>query len=196
MWDGQTDLTVNNNELDHPCNTAMYLSIRQGRLNMTITNRSNDMIWGAYGANAVHFSFMQEYLAAAIGVKVGTYYQMSNNLHTYLDFGPWAKVSKIDEVRCPYSTEEFVYSRPMVNNASRFLPEIEGFCDGETQGFKNKFITEVAVPIQEIYDLYKSNDLEKAIAHTHEHLHSADWKWAIVEWLARRIIARAKRKSK
>jgi hypothetical protein len=52
-------------------------------LDLTVCCRSNDAIWGAHGANAVHFSVLQEYLAARIGVGVGTMYQWSNNYHAY-----------------------------------------------------------------------------------------------------------------
>lgn len=52
-------------------------------LDMTVVNRSNDMIWGMLGANFVTFSVLQEYMAARLGVQVGRYTQMSNNLHCY-----------------------------------------------------------------------------------------------------------------
>jgi hypothetical protein len=35
---------------------------------MTVTNRSNDLCWGMLGANYVHFTILQEYLAARLGV--------------------------------------------------------------------------------------------------------------------------------
>jgi hypothetical protein len=50
---------------------------------MLVTNRSNDIVWGAYGANAVHFSYLLEYVASSIGVKVGRYWQVSNDFHIY-----------------------------------------------------------------------------------------------------------------
>ena len=68
-----------------PCNTQIYFWSRNGKLNMTVANRSNDMIWGAYGANAVHMSFLQEYVASMCGVKCGIYTQFTHNLHAYLD---------------------------------------------------------------------------------------------------------------
>jgi thymidylate synthase len=54
-------------------------------LDLTVLCRSNDVVWGAYGANAVHFSVLQEYLAGRIGVDVGVMYQFSNNYHGYVD---------------------------------------------------------------------------------------------------------------
>ena len=94
---------------DRPCNTHVYLRVRESIdvavsgdleearrerrtptmvlnshvLDITVLCRSNDIIMGAYGANAVHFSILQEYLAAMIGVGVGRYYQVSNNFHAY-----------------------------------------------------------------------------------------------------------------
>ena len=41
------------------------------------------MLWGAYGANAVHMSVLQEYVATALNVSIGTYTQMSDSLHIY-----------------------------------------------------------------------------------------------------------------
>lgn len=68
---------------DVPCNTSIYFDMRRGRLNMLVSCRSNDILWGCYGANAVHMSILQEYMALSIGVPVGTYTQMSNDLHLY-----------------------------------------------------------------------------------------------------------------
>lgn len=84
MWDATSD-QLNSTSRDLPCNTHIYFDRRGGRLNMTVCNRSNDIYWGAYGANAVHFSILQEYIAAAVEVPVGTYYQFSNNYHLYTD---------------------------------------------------------------------------------------------------------------
>src|SRR5262245_52276337 len=56
MWDPRDDMGRSKKDL--PCNTGLYLDIRQGRLNMTVLNRSNDVLWGAYGSNVVHFSML------------------------------------------------------------------------------------------------------------------------------------------
>lgn len=109
MWDPEQDLAQVGK--DFPCNTQIYFRMRgrevaisdltpemveelQARrlesdpdllaLDMTVCCRSNDAIWGAYGANAVHFSVLLEFVAAAVGVHVGRMYQLSNNLHAYL----------------------------------------------------------------------------------------------------------------
>jgi thymidylate synthase len=89
MWDAggkpvNSDLeTALDGGKDVPCNTHAYFDLRGGVLNMTVCCRSNDMLWGGYGANAVHFSVLLEYLAAWLGVPVGVMRQFSNNYHVY-----------------------------------------------------------------------------------------------------------------
>jgi thymidylate synthase len=68
---------------DVPCNTVIYFRVNRYLLDMTVSCRSNDVVWGAYGANAVHFSILQEFIADQLGIPVGTYTQISNNFHIY-----------------------------------------------------------------------------------------------------------------
>ena len=81
MYDPSTDYLPHYN--DRPCNTNIYFRKREDRLDMTICNRSNDIVWGACGANAVHMSYLHELVAASTNLRQGTYYVMSNNLHIY-----------------------------------------------------------------------------------------------------------------
>lgn len=96
IWDVDQDL--NTESKDIPCNDTIMCRVRRTKgtvhpsgkvLDITVCNRSNDAIWGAYGANAVQFSFLQEYMAHKIGVGVGEYTQMSNNLHVYTENPYW-----------------------------------------------------------------------------------------------------------
>ena len=81
-WDAHLDL--NRDGKDVPCNVMItFQRSSAGRLNMVVFNRSNDIIWGAYGANAVHLSMLQEYMAILIGCTMGTYTQVSVNWHAY-----------------------------------------------------------------------------------------------------------------
>lgn len=86
MWDPNVDKgRADAGGRDVPCNLTILPFETNGALNITVFCRSNDMIWGAYGANAVHFSFLLEYLAARVGLQVGRYYQVSNNFHAYVE---------------------------------------------------------------------------------------------------------------
>lgn len=86
---------LSNGVLVHNCNTQAYFDCRSGKVNMTVCNRSNDAIWGCYGANAVHFSFLLEYMAFRVGLPIGVYRQFSNNFHAYLDVFSREKMERI-----------------------------------------------------------------------------------------------------
>lgn len=72
---------------DPPCNDMVGFKIRQGHLHMTVFNRSNDLHWGLHAVNIPQFGILLEYLAARLGVAVGTQTHISQSLHIYLD-GP------------------------------------------------------------------------------------------------------------
>lgn len=80
--DHPASASYRNSEHGTDCSTCKGKGDRS-TLDMTVINRSNDMIWGMLGANVVHFSFLQEYVAAMVGVEVGHYHQITNNLHVY-----------------------------------------------------------------------------------------------------------------
>jgi hypothetical protein len=89
LWDPAKDL--NKESKDIPCNDLVMFKLREGVLDMTVTNRSNDAMWGAYGANAVQFSMLMEFVALAVGAKVGTYRQVSDSFHMYTSQNTWLK---------------------------------------------------------------------------------------------------------
>lgn len=83
MYDVRTDRKPTK---DVPCNLVAVPQVNDdGALDLTVFNRSNDIVWGMLGANAVHFSYLQEFLATFIERPVGRYYQVSTNAHLYLD---------------------------------------------------------------------------------------------------------------
>lgn len=79
---------------DIPCNTTIYFNIVSNKVDMTVCCRSNDLWWGAHGANAVHMSILQEYVAAQLGLEPGTMRQLSNDYHLYTDILPEARISE------------------------------------------------------------------------------------------------------
>lgn len=90
MWAPQGDLVAVDAAVDSgpyakdvPCNTHVYFMRSGHALEMTVCCRSNDVVWGAYGANAVHFAFLHEFVASAVGLNMGRMYQFSNNYHIY-----------------------------------------------------------------------------------------------------------------
>lgn len=82
MWDPTTDLGRPGKAF--PCNTAATFQVAtSGDLELTVFCRSNDVIMGAYGANAVHMSILHEYVARMANLSMGTYRQVSVNWHVY-----------------------------------------------------------------------------------------------------------------
>lgn len=87
MWDAEEDLTRVTHHPECvavPCNLIATFQVEDREyLNMSVFNRSNDIVWGMLGANAVHFSFLQEYVAAAADLAIGRYEQITVNGHFY-----------------------------------------------------------------------------------------------------------------
>jgi hypothetical protein len=200
MWDASQDLQRNGKDV--PCNTCIYFKIdKQQRLQMTVSNRSNDIIWGAYGANAVHMSMLQEYMAARIGVPVGIYYQVSDNYHAYVEIYD-KLVNKLKERDVldfyahsllmhhnPYAGNE-VSPYPMVNvSIHKWEQELYSFLSGpcpEEETYTDPFFSEVAVPMHVAWKLHKNGDTEMAYRKIKE-CKATDWGRACAEWLNRRL---------
>lgn len=83
MWDGNIDLQEGNGCKDLPCNMLIKFAVRNDRLDMTVFNRSNDVILGMLGANIVHMTILQEYMADRLGIELGSYNVVSDNAHVY-----------------------------------------------------------------------------------------------------------------
>ena len=183
MWDVRHDLDLDTK--DQPCNTHIFFKVRRGKLNMTVCNRSNDMIWGAYGANAVHFSVLQEYMAAMIGVEVGVYNQISDSLHVY-DNDLYQRVMHIErDLHNPYEYESIV-PYPLVKNTDTWLYELSMFMDENWAfNFDNTFFSDVAIPMALAYRLHQARDYDGALE-TMAMCKAPDWRIACVQWLERR----------
>ena len=212
----RTDFTIEHDELaSHdfyvathggkavPCNTHAYFDCRHGVLNMTVLCRSNDIVWGAYGANAVHFSMLQELMAAWVGVPVGVYSQVSNNYHLYPDNlggeARWKEMAGLPPwppVLDPYTQFIRLKPYPMVKSGApveTWLEELNCFMADpvDLAGFPytEPFFPDVAVP------LYRSWTARKEKRGTGlqelEDCKASDWKLAATEWIQRREAKKA-----
>lgn len=79
--------------LDRPCNTFLQFQSRWGHLHMTVTIRSNDIMWGWSGINAFEWSTLQEAIASILGLKVGPLTFNTGNMHLYETH--WKKAADI-----------------------------------------------------------------------------------------------------
>lgn len=203
MWDGQInkhdgeDLhKAMNGGKDVPCNTHAYFDARGGVLNMTVCNRSNDAIWGAYGANAVHFSVLQEYMAAWVGIPVGVYRQVSNNFHAYLDIYDETALAKMAmeswESKDLYvdgqvKPQSLIDSRETIEDFNMDLKNF--FKDIDTNGEAGKYVFKTEFFRKTVMKMYvawvkrkekTSNGLERA-----SQIAATDWRHACIEWIER-----------
>jgi len=179
-----------------PCNLTAVFRIQNQFLNMTVYNRSNDLIWGCCGANAVHFSILQEYLAGRIGLPMGQYWQVTNNLHMYTDM--YDKMSKRDpnnliEESLP---EPYQATMPLMKYSNQFddeLAKLMKFIDEMHEGnyrdfkgtFHNPFLGQVVMRMALSHCLYKNSMMDDALEII-DTVAADDWKQAGKEWLERR----------
>lgn len=193
MWDANVD-GLGREGKDFACNLQAIFSIdHEGKMNMTVTNRSNDIIWGAYGANAVQFSYLLEYVATCVGVPVGKYYQVSNNFHCYLDT---LSKGEIEVGPNPYAEQGCTHAPLMSTDQKSWDMDLELFMQkGPITGFRDPFFTGVVTPIWWSFKAFKDKaDPErfKKAKEIIEQCQDKAWMAACWQWLDRREKAKAK----
>jgi Thymidylate synthase len=196
IWHPELDMRANTKDM--PCNDMVMLDLVNGRLNMTVCNRSNDAIWGAYGANAVQFSMLQEFIAIYAKLERGFYVQQSNNFHAYTDNLFWLAYNEgkhdFGHVTNPYTREE-VQARPIAESttdAVHLLADCEGMCAQVENGehlesyeYRSSFGQTVVRPVVRAYGLYKVKMYESALQ-VLEEVAASDWRLAMQQWVQRR----------
>lgn len=210
---------------DRPCNTHVYLRVRnvayrdppvtdensaewEARisrgmdrvLDLTVLCRSNDVVWGAYGANAVHFSVLQEYLAGRIGVGIGKMYQFSNNYHGYVDVTQkFGDPMLLHLARDPYASGEAV-ALPMGREWGQWDADLAQFMAWHDEGlwgggkvylmqrdgeFVNSWFAHTAVPMAEANWYWKQKYHAAALGRANM-IDALDWRHACLAWMKRR----------
>lgn len=216
MWDGGQAWAAEDNHMadsdlataisggkDVPCNTHVYFDIgERGVLNMTVCCRSNDILWGAYGANIVHFSILQEYMAARIGVSIGKMYQLSNNYHVY----PAALMEKankrLSQIAIDISQEGAFYfmDRPILKvplfqygedeafhkDLALFMQHFDNGAPMYEEALHTRFFKGVIRPMLEAWLAWKDKAMPEALAHARS-IVADDWRTAVLEFLQKRV---------
>ena len=205
MWDPAVDLGADKRDL--PCNTHVYFRPWQTSphagwmLDVTVCCRSNDAVWGAYGANAVHMSVMAEVVAGLAGMHLGMYYQISNNLHVYTDI--LDKMGDL-EVYDRYADCEAVPHNIIADDAhrSRSAARADALlviqdCEEMTGSRRRERMAttwgyNVLWPMLEAHRLWKSGDITGA-HRMMAAVAASDWRMAGIDWMLRREERRATR---
>lgn len=205
IWDPEEDLGTDSKDI--PCNTQAMFQVRNGVLDMLVTNRSNDILWGCYGANAVHFSLLHEFISRAVGVPQGRYFQTSFNWHGYTETIPEEKFQRLIGLannatfsplgnECPYTQEE-VRAFPILSGGEHWtdwLREASRFIElGSSADYSCLFFQQVAVPMLRTWvTMKKVVSKPERWARAQEAamwIGASDWRKACLEWLQRRIEA-------
>lgn len=209
MWDAHSDLADIGGANDllgdlktRPCNTHVYFRAHPNNtLDMTLLCRSNDMIFGGYGANAVHFSFLLEYVATMAGLTVGTFYQVSNNFHAYEDV--LKKVAPngsfyLDQDKLHYYESDppvALVSSPMhfdaellhVVNILHDSPELNNPLR-VILPFKNDFLSRTVIPMMHAHRQWKFGGRREIAFSMLGDVEASDWRRAGEEWMIRRMM--------
>ena len=184
IWDANLDLGTDTK--DTPCNDLIMLKIRDRKLNMTVANRSNDVIWGAYGANAVHFSMLQEYIADKVGVEVGVYNQVSDSYHVYTNNPQWDVLKSLNPTGFdPYRDIYGAYVYPMRAWEEKWDTDLERFLTdpfGDTK-YHTAYFNDVVQPMAIAWKAHKKE--RKGLVPL-LNMEDCDWKVAASMWLERR----------
>jgi thymidylate synthase len=186
MWDARVDL--GNTGKDVPCNTQAYFRIVDGMLNMYVMNRSNDLIWGALGANIVHMTMLHELIARAAGVEIGEYSVFTTNLHIY------ESVPNFDYYNSEVLSDAHDVYRKIGNVYVPLLQENESYADfvadcidlvhsysGSSPRIRTFWMRHVG---SEIYKVWLRRKLGLNFDVTN--IVADDWRIACDEWISRR----------
>jgi thymidylate synthase len=81
IYDGKEIKDYDN---DTPCTYAVQFTILNGRLDMCVTMRSNDL-WFGFCNDQYCFSRLQEMVSKRLNINPGVYYHFAHNIHLYND---------------------------------------------------------------------------------------------------------------
>jgi thymidylate synthase len=70
---------------DVPCNNWLHFLRREGRVDLNVTIRSNDILWGFSGINTFEWSVLHEMMAHWLSLDVGQVTFFISSLHLYED---------------------------------------------------------------------------------------------------------------
>jgi hypothetical protein len=80
IWSSELDAAGGHR--DHPCTLSITFRHRNGRLNMSVHMRSND-VWRGWAYDAVQFGILQRTIANVLDLMPGTYTHHADSFHLY-----------------------------------------------------------------------------------------------------------------
>lgn len=113
IWDPAAD-GVKEGSKDYACNIFLHFLVRDGGLNMYVTTRSNDIIFGV-AINVFEWAFLGRYIASELRIPFLHYYQTGSSLHLY----DWKGTTAKRVLETPY------FPIPVVKTAALAVPREE-----------------------------------------------------------------------
>jgi len=186
-WDPEADL--GHSGVDVPCNTQLLFRVVDGELQMSVINRSNDLIWGALGANICHMTMLQELIARSAGLPMGEYYVFTQNLHIY------ESVPNFDYYMGGAYSGENVYARqnytvrpyPLLSGNETYADFVEdclnmvGLPKQPSGPIRTQWMRNVAAPMHKVWWGRKAG-----LPYDTNEILADDWRIACEEWISRR----------
>lgn len=205
MWNVEDDLLKIDGSRAVCCNTQVFFKVYDSQLDMTVTSRSSDLIWGQLGADYVTFTLLQEYVAAHLGMSMGIYYHLANDLHAYVE--RWQPEKWLSEKNYQHrggttivNWEYQQYEKfPFIRDPVVFDQELPTFVQRHSSGYRRRsltegitepFLLEVAHPLLQAFHYWKDEPAEAM--RWVERIKADDWRMVATSWLRRRL---EKRKS-
>jgi hypothetical protein len=171
---------------DIPCNTQIMFRIVQDRLDMTVINRSNDLIWGMLGANAVHMTYLHELMARWIGRSMGYYKVFTNNLHVYKNLEKFEDIWNT-VVRHDYYANGSAEALPLLQPSEKpeeLLADCTDYIRGGAKIFRTRWMYDVVMPMHSAYTERKNKTGDGSF--WVERIRASDWRLACEQWLIRK----------
>jgi thymidylate synthase len=186
MWNPLKDLFET--WKDKACNTQIMFRNNAGALDMLVTNRSNDFVWGALGANIVHMTMLHELVSHFSGIPLGKYTVVSNNLHMYTGMPHYDEISKALVVEDIYGHPHLAVPAPMFQEGETyeaFVNDCEEFCQDFEGPFATAWMYDVAQCAHQAWFAHKAGHEDAAVDEV-SRIEATDWRIACENWLVRK----------
>lgn len=108
---------------DVPCTNWMRFTIRNGKLNMLVGMRSNDL-WFGYPYDVYNFTMLQEIMAGLLDVEVGKYTHIADSLHLYEMHFEAAKKMINNQHQNIYDEKTLVDARLDIDNLDKTIDKV------------------------------------------------------------------------
>ncbi|MED3945082.1 thymidylate synthase [Priestia megaterium] len=184
---------------DVPCNNWLHFMARDGKLNLNVSVRANDAIWGFGGINMFEWSVLHEMMSFWTNKETGKLSWFTGTMHVYSRH--YQTSSKILESFKGKTLYDFDFHSPKFSTPlNSFDSLMENVFKLENQMRKNPkldILDEIYKINDEliqqsmlmllIYNLYKNNCSKNTLRDLVHQLPSSDFKIAAIEYLTRRF---------